>query len=278
MNRTGHRDFRLGGRLLMAAGLAIFAGGALAGCKNSTSAAMMEHEVGPPPVATVQWTGADVLHADPLQSPAWRDATWLSLIAPANTTRTTAPCRTALLLDARNLYVAFVSEGSPEISGDTPHVAGGAAGPAADSVSLFLDSSQAGDGREMVQITADPTGAASCTWFRSANAIKANADGSPDLSHPIYSIPNWKLGGLACVAASGMQDGKAVWTAVLAIPLEKLPPPLTVQPEPGETWKFNLLRTQVTGGEELQANFSPVYVGQQPVSPNRMAKLEIGNP
>ncbi len=205
---------------------------------------------------------------DPLAGGCWANARWMPLVAPANTERTTAPVTAATLYDSRCLYVAFVSNNP-------------AGAVALDTVTVFLDTSAARNGSDMLQVTIRNDGLAACSWLRDAEPpLKAHDDGSPDLFHPVSRIPNVPIAGLVAKTSQSIANGTGVWTAVVAIPLASLPTPLRSAPTPGTRWKLNLLRTTVlpdsgNGSEQLQANLSPIFVGSQAVSPYRMADLEL---
>jgi len=259
------REFRrlAGAVLLSAVGAAL-----LGGCKgNSTAAAMVRREPVTAAPVSVPWAKGDVLHADPMSSDLWKSATIVALGAPANTEHTTLPCRAKLLVDSQHLYVAFISERADE-----------PAGLDRDLVSLYLDNSREKDGREIVQLSAGPGGQITCNWIRAAVAAEPRPDGTPDLTHPVSMIPNWKVEGLVAAVGNGELDGKPAWTVVMAIPIDRLPLPFRTMPAMGARWKFNLMRTVMAEGDLLQANYSPVAVGAQAVSPYRMAELDIGNP
>jgi len=253
----------LAAALLTASTLSLFAG-----CKgNTTSAAMPERAIGTPPSVRAYPATGDIRAADPLSSPIWRNAPWLNLGAPANTTRTTALTSAAVLFDPGTLYVAFISEKQP-----TP--------VSRDLVSLYLDTTSAASGTEMVKIAVDEAGDSTCTWIRTSSAAERRPDGSPDFSHPVTSIPDVQLTGLWSRVGEGSHNGARVWTAVVAIPLKNLPLPLRASGNPGTHWKFNLIRNVVSGGgtprvEQLQANLSPVHVGAQEFAPYRLADLVL---
>jgi hypothetical protein len=250
----------------------LLAGGSLAlltGCKGNTSAAaMVERTVTPPPmIQAYQLTSGQPI-ADPVTAPVWSSARWLPLVAPANTDRTTAPVSAAVLYDAKYLYIAFIS--------DKP-----ATSLTMDTVSIYLDSSIAGTGADMLNLTLSPNGAVTTAWLRDAEPpTKPRDDGSPDLFHPVSRIPDITIPGLIAKTFDSVQNNKPVWTAVVAIPLKGLPLPLRSAPLAGANWKLNLLRTTLlpdtgAGVEQRQANLSPVYVGSQAVCPYRMASLTL---
>ena len=227
----------------------------------------MERTVAPPPVVMAYPVGTSAL-VDPLSGGSWTNARWLPLLPPVNTERTTAPVSAATLYDATSLYVAFIS--------NKP-----AGNVAMDTVSVYLDSSSGGTGADMLQVTINKEGVTTCSWIRDAEPpVKARDDGSPDAFHPVSKIPNLGVAGLRVKTGESVQNGVAVWTAVVAIPLKSLPTPLRTMPVPGSHWKLNLLRTTVlgdtgSGSEQLQANLSPIYVASQAVSPYRMAELDL---
>ncbi len=260
---TLHKFFCISAGLLASGSLAL-----LSGCKGNTSAAAaMERTVAPPPVVMAYPVGTSAL-VDPLSGGSWTNARWLPLLPPVNTERTTAPVSAATLYDATSLYVAFIS--------NKP-----AGNVAMDTVSVYLDSSSGGTGADMLQVTINKEGVTTCSWIRDAEPpVKARDDGSPDAFHPVSKIPNLGVAGLRVKTGESVQNGVAVWTAVVAIPLKSLPTPLRTMPVPGSHWKLNLLRTTVlgdtgSGSEQLQANLSPIYVASQAVSPYRMAELDL---
>jgi hypothetical protein len=250
----------------------LLAGGSLAllaGCKgNSSAAALVERSVTPPPmIHAYQLTGGQPL-ADPTTTPLWSNARWLPLVAPSNTDRTTAPVSAAVLYDAKYLYIAFISN-----KPTTPVFL--------DTVSIYLDSSPAGTGTDILNLTITPNGTLTSAWIRDAEPpTKPRDDGSPDLFHPISRIPDLAIPGLLSKTGDAVQNNQPVWTAVVAIPLKTLPLPLRSTPLAGTVWKLNLLRTTLlpdtgAGIEQRQANLSPIFVGSQAICPYRMASLEL---
>jgi hypothetical protein len=244
----------------------------LAGCKGNTSAAaVIEKTVSPPPHIQAYEALKDPRFTDPLASTVWNNARWFSLSAPIGSERTTAPVSGAILFDASNLYIAFVSE-KPNTDFTQ------------DMVSVYLDSTAVCNGSEMMEVTVNATGEATCTWIRDINPpLKPKEDGNPDIVHPLSKIHGDNLiTGLFTKTRTSTLNGAPVWSAVVAIPLNGLPLPLRNAALPGTHWKINLLRTTIVpdanaGLEQLQANLSPVYVGQQAVAPYRLADLELVN-
>lgn len=273
------RNFREKRRLIGLALMSCAAAALFAGCKgNSSAAAMMERTVGPPPVVNVHWAAANPLHANPLSGDLWKHAPWMSLVQPANSDRSTPACKARVLVDRERLYVAFVSElaagetlASPPSTAPDEH-----APPDRDLISLFLDIK--GDGTEILQFSAGPSGRSDCTRIRAAIAPTPREDGTPNMNQSVELIPHWQVDGLETVAGAGESDGRPVWTLVYSIPFQSLPLPFRVTPAGGEHWKFNLLRTISADGDLLQANLSPVFVGAQAVSPYRMAELDVSQP
>ena len=266
MNCPNARQFLLLCVTLCALGsLALFSG-----CKGNTSAAaVVDKTVSPPPHVQAYQTRIDPRNADPLTSILWTSAHWLPLVSPIGTERTTDTVYGAMLFDSNTLYVAFVSQ-KPM----TPCTQ--------DVVSVYLDSSRQHDGSEIMQFAVNSVGHTSCMWIRDAQPpTRAKDDGTPETFHPLSKIPADSLvPELFTHTAQGMQNGQPVWTAVIAIPMQKLPRPLRAVPTAGSQWKINLLRTTLVGEisanmEPLQANLSPVFVGQQAVAPYRMATLNL---
>jgi hypothetical protein len=248
---------------------AVAAAGSLAllsGCKgNTTSAAILEKVVTPPPTVTALPASGKPALADPLTDLPWVGTHFFTFVSPINTDRSAPPARGALLYDASMLYVAFVS--------DT-----GAASPDQDMVSVYLDSSAAGDGTQLLQVAVRHDGAATATWMYASAPAAKREDGSPNFQHPLATVPNYPVEGLSVKTRDAQEHGRRVWTAVVGIPLKEVPLPLRSSPQPGSHWKVNLLRTvtmETAGGgrQQLQSNLSPVYVDAQPVSPYRMAEL-----
>jgi hypothetical protein len=246
---------------------------ALAGCKGNTSAAaIMDKPVPPPPHVQAYSTHVDPRNADPLSSPIWTSAHWMSFVGPIGADRTTEASSGAILFDNNTLYVAFVSQ-KP------------ASAYTQDFVSFYLDSSAERNGSEMMQVSVNATGQATCTWIRDAEPPTGpREDGSADVFHPLSKIPaDGMVPGLFAKTGQGMLHGQPVWTAVVAIPVQKLPMPLRTTLAAGMQFKINLLRTTVvaeagnSGQALLQSNLSPVYVGQQAVAPYRMATLDLAD-
>ena len=241
-----------------------------------SAAAMMERTIGPPPVVSVRWTAADPLHADPLTSDLWNKAPWMSLVQPANSERSTPLCKARLLVDSRHLYVAFASELAPGETAAAATASAPDAPPDRDLVSLFLDIK--GDGTEILQFSAGPSGRTACTRIRASVAPTPREDGTPNMNQPLELIPHWSTDGVETIPGAGHSDGRPVWTAVFSVSFQSLPLPFHVTPAGGEKWKFNLLRTISSEGDLLQANLSLVFVGAQSVSPYRMAELDVSQP
>jgi hypothetical protein len=258
----GHNSFRscalLGATLLVGMGVAL-----LPGCKGNTRAANVDRTGQTPMVMARAIPASRIGLADPLTSEVWKAADWWTLAAPANTPRTTPTSRTAVLFDAGTLFVAVVNE-LPE------------AGRAAteDVVSVYVDT--AGKGKEVLQVTADAQGMTRCAWIRSSVPVGPKEDGSPNTGYPLDIRPDFKVTGLATYPGHGVVDGHAVWTIVVAVPVTGMPPLMQALPGSEAPWKFNVLRTMTRGGEQYQANLSPVYVNAQAVSAYRMAGLAFG--
>jgi hypothetical protein len=260
---TPLRTCVLSGAALMAAfGVAL-----LPGCKgNSTSAAVMEHRPGKPPVVIANRAAPNIQTADPLTNPSWRTV-MLALAPPANTTRTTALTQAGVLFDDQTLYVAFICEKQPTTAAQSR-----------DAVSLYLD--PLGNGLELFQVTVDSTGTSACAWLRSSEPAEPLDDGSPDFGHPVVAVPNLTVSGLAVRVREATDEGHPVWTCQITLPLAGLPPKLQVKPAPTTHWRFNLVRTFATLkggklGEQFQSNLSPFYVNAQAVSPYRLADLQF---
>jgi len=261
--------------LLSASILAVGSLALLSGCKNNTSAATLEKTIGPPPKLDIAPLAVNAPIANPLKDDAWQTAQWYLLIAPSNTLHTTPPTRAAMLYDENNLYVAFVSDKS-------------AAPISRDVVSIFLDSSAALDGTEIVKVEITPTGKTACDWIRSSvtadvRQAAAHENGVPDTTHPISDISNLPVKGLTAATESSSAVNDTVWTTVVTIPLQSLPLPLRSVGSPGTKWKINLLRSIITadtgtGSERLQSNLSPVYLAEQARCPYRMAEITLTGP
>ena len=258
---------------------ASFAGGGLTvltGCKNTTSAAEASKTVGPPPTIRISALPQGAPVANPITDPAWQNTQWYLLVPPSSTPHTTSETRAALLYDADNLYVAFVSN-----KPDQP------AAPDNDIVSVYLDT--IGDGTEVVRIDQPSDASApTCTWIRSTvtaatREATAKSSGGLDTAHPIVEIPFVPVKGLTAHTQNLTTSGASAWTTVLTIPLQSLPLPLRTSGSPGAHWKVNLLRTTVTGdpnsgSEVLQSNLSPVYRGGQSRCQYRMAQMVLESP
>ena len=245
---------------------------ALAGCKGNTSAAaVMDKPVPAPPHVQAYATRLDPRNADPLDSSIWASAHWMSFVGPIGADRTTEASSGAILFDNNTLYVAFVSE-KP------------ATACLQDFVSFYLDSSAARNGSEMIQVSVNATGQTTCTWIRDAEPPTGpREDGSADVFHPLSKIPaDGMVSGLFAKTGHGTLRGQPVWTAVVAIPVQKLPSPLRTTLAAEMHFKINMLRTTIVAEagnspQSLQSNLSPVYVGQQAVAPYRMATLDLAD-
>jgi hypothetical protein len=263
MHLTTRSIFSLCAAIAAAGSLAL-----LSGCKgNTTSAAILEKVVTPPPTVTALPAAAQAGLADPLTDLPWVGTHFFTFVSPINTDRSAPPARAAFLYDSSMLYVAFVS--------DT-----GTAAADQDTVSVYLDSSAAGDGTQLLQVAVRHDGAASATWMYASSPAMKREDGSPNFQHPLATVPNYRVEGLSVKRRDAQEHGHRVWTAVVGIPLKEVPLPLRSSPQPGTHWKVNLLRTVTAetagGGRQLfQSNLSPVYVNAQPVSPYRMAELYL---
>jgi hypothetical protein len=267
MNHAGRHHVAGSCALLGATLMAFGAAALLGGCKNNTSAAAtIERHAAKPPVVTAHFASNPLTAADPFASSLWQAASWLDLVAPANTPRTTPPGKTAILFDHTTLYVAVIC--------DLPLTADA---DGRDAVSLYLDTR--GEGRELLQVTADSTGRTQCTWIRSGSAAAPLEDGSPNLGFPLDVRPDYQLAGLNAQVRQGTYEGRPVWMLALAIPVAGMPALMQTPPTPDAHWKFNIVRTCITGTGEhraiLQSNLSPVHVNAQAVSPYRMAELDF---
>ena len=253
---------------LWAGCLLLMGASALGGCRgNPSEAAGPESTTPAPPKVTAARVSLDVREADPLSADVWRNAAWTIFIAPMNTSATTPATRAAVLYDPANLYVAFICRKSPVADASST-----------DAVTLFLDTW--GEGKELLEVSLDAAARVPvCTWHRSTKAAQPLENGAPDMTVPTNHYPDFKLSSAWSVVREGEEEGQAVWSAVLAIPLADLPVPLRAAASPGAHWKVNLVRTiKSTGGGNrlLQSNLSPIYINAQPVSPYRLADLELG--
>ena len=273
----------------VAGALAVAIGAALGGCKERSAPASAGATLPPAPVLHAEPVTANPLGCDPLTAPLWRRANWSHLGSPINDNRGAPPTQVACAYDATNLYVAFIC------SGNDVETEPAAKNPwEQDSVELWLDTAAVprvdatgqpeslprAVGCEVIRVVATPQGQAYTFWYRAASPPKPRDDGSPDFAHPISMIPNIAVQGLKVKAGAGVLDGQHVWTAVVALPLAKLPAQLRAQPEAGAHWHANLIRNdwiQTSAGTRdlLQSNFSPVYQSAQAVSPYRMADLVL---
>ena len=225
--------------------------GALAACAGGTSSGGAGGSTAAPAVIEVQAATADPMTGEALSNGQWQGATWHDLTGALNDPRSGPETRAAMLYDAKNLYVAFISENDPPAGRD-------------DSVELWLDSSAAG------------------AWYRAQQAAAPKADGSPDSTH-IVNVIQRPVKGLEARSAYGVVEGKPVWTVVIKLPLEGLPGPLAAQGKAGEHWRVNLLRyeLQTTAGGGpivIQSNLAPIYQASQPLSPYRMAEAVLQAP
>lgn len=252
---------------LMGIALAVAACGALlGGCRgNTTAAATVDHRVGAPPEIAALRAEADLTAVDPLAASGWQLAAWYPLQAPANTSHMAPPSRVAIYFDAGKLYVAVIAQ-SPATTFDTH-----------DAISLYLD--PLGQGREVMQITADAAGKMQCTWIRSGTPVQPQADGSPNIASPLDIRPDFQLSGMTCQVRQGMDGDHGAWSVAIALPVASLPAVMRAPLGQGE-WRINVLRTLTVDGsagqhEQMQSNLSPVYLNAQAFSPYRMAHLKF---
>lgn len=264
--RTNNLFLRLGAAMVIAvvAAVAGCTGGGSAGGPAAGSPAS-------PPEIRVYQAMADPMESDPLGNPAWRSAPWYSLTGALNDPRSGPATRAALLYDADNLYIAFVSDAEPTPGGS-------------DSVEIWLDSSSAHNGKELYSVDIKQDGGVSTAWYRATSPAQPKADGSPDYSQPILQIANPVLAGLVAKPGKGSSDGRPVWTMVVKMPLHSLPGPLRTDGVEGARWRMNLLRYNVeapaAGGDPIviQSNLAPIYQASQAVSPYRMAEVVLQGP
>jgi hypothetical protein len=206
------------------------------------------------------------MNSDPLASAAWQSAPWHTLTGALDDPRSGPPTRAALLYDAENLYVAFISEDAKP----------------SDSVELWLDSSTDHVGKELLCLSVQPDAPAATYWYRSQTPSQPLADGSPDRAHAITRFAK-EIAGLQTKNAHATSDGKPVWTVVVKLPLRSLPGPLSTQGTEGRHWLINLLRYDIepqTTGDPIvvQSNLAPIYRSSQPLSPYRMAEVVLSAP
>jgi len=256
----------LGATLTAAGSLAL-----LSGCKgNTTSAALPEHHVGPPPVLVAMPVTIESQNRD-LTSSGWQATSWMPFSSTIDSTLMTPSTRAAALYSPAMLYLAAISTKSTDLSSTCT-----------DSISFYLDTQAAG--KELLEVRTDPTGKTVCTWMRSNAPAQPLEDGSPNLGFPVFSTPNIVVKGLTCQTTETTTPEGAAWTAVVGIPLASLPTPMQVAPKPGTAWKLNIVRTitqPAAGGtrtQRLESNLSPIFSGAQAVSPYRMAELQLAQP
>ena len=259
------------------------------GCKEHSAPASAGATLPPAPVLHAEAVTVNPLDCNPLTSSLWRRANWSHLVAPINDTRGAPPTQVACAYDATQLYVAFIC------ADNEVYLGAPAKNPwERDSVELWIDtaavphvdssgrpeSAPRAAGCEVMRVVATPQGEAFTYWYRAASPPKPRDDGSPDFTHPISMISNVQVQGLKVKAASGVLEGQRVWTAVVALPLAKLPAQMRTHPEAGAHWHANLIRNDWIKTSEgthdlLQSNFAPVYQSAQAVSPYRMADLVL---
>ncbi len=239
----------------------------LSGCKGNTTSAALPGAtpVVPPPTVSAYPVATDIRQADPLQDPTWLHAQWFTFLPPINTTLSTPTTHAAILYDAANLYVAVVSRRTPAVH---------------DTISLFIDTTCSG--KQLLEVSCDSLGKTDATWYHSAMAAAPKDDGTPNLAHPLSTIPELPIPGLSTNLRSANINGTDLWTVVLTIPTKMLPQALRTSPSADAHWKVNLIRTltvpSATDANSLeyrQSNLSQVFQGAQPVSPYRLADLRL---
>lgn len=237
---------------------------------NSMVAQPDDRNIQAPPTITAQPINADLATtltaADPLSQPAWRNVRWTKLAGPLHASREAAPTWAAIAYDSARVHVAVL--------GATTNVVQGR-----DTFTIWLDTSAAQNGTEQLELKLTDDGAVTTTWHRSANPAMPKDNGTPNFLHPMSSLPGITINGLTTKITRGQFNGEAAWGAVVSIPLDQTPAPLRMSPlAPGGSFKLNVIRThQAPGNVTAQANLSPVWVGAQVVSPQRMSVLVLGD-
>jgi hypothetical protein len=251
-------------RRFPAATLCLAALAALAACTGGTSTGSSpggSHSA--PSVVQIFPAATDPMNADPLTNADWQSAPWHTLTGALDDPRSGPPTRAAMLYDAENLYVAFISEDAA----------------AQDSVELWLDSSTDHLGKELFCVSVQPDAPADACWYRAQTAAQPLADGSPDRTRALTRFPK-QITGMQTKSAHASVDGKPVWTVVVKLPLALLPGPLSTQGTQGRHMLINLLRydvePQASGAPVVvQSNLAPIYRFTQPLSPYRMAEVVL---
>lgn len=268
-------------------------GALLVGCKGDPAPAGRPEAEAPRPVLRVPGTAQALLMADPFVDPVWQKAHWLTLTPALRDTRTPPLTRVASYYGPKCLYVAFLCAApntNPQLreAGGAP-IASTPIDPKMllqDQVEIWLDTSAAQNGTEMLAVTVNAQGKVLTDWYRASTAPEPKEDGTPNHLYPVNQLPNYVVPGLKAQGSVGKLDGQAAWGTVVEIPFQGLPIPMRVeaaQIKPGSHWRINLLRADVIkkagqGQDILQANLSPIYTGSQPLAPYRMTQLVLEGP
>lgn len=249
------------------------------GCKDNTAAVNSGQSPKPSSVSVptafraLPSPNGEKLFTDPVRSNLWAGARWYSL---ATSHGSLAATQTAAYYTTHNLYIAVNATGSPAASSNVPlrdlwrH----------SCAEVWLDTTRRQTGMNFYEIVIAPDGRVNQVWHKSGSPPRPTADGGVNFDHPFASIP-WKTPGLVAKTWTHLHSYKPGWSAVVKIPLSRLPRALTCVCKPGARYRINVLRYRwrhgADGDKLIQTSLFPVAPGCQPFAPYRMGRLLLAH-
>ena len=220
------------------------------------------------------------LLVNPVSSPVWQAMTWRKLTPAPGHSRIYGVTRVATALRHGALYAAFICSGDGLWFQAHAHRADLWRHDAAE---LWLDTSQAQNGTNFLEIVMAPNGRTYECWHRAVAPPQPRANGKINFAYPFSLIP-CQTPGLTVLSGRGTFRGQNVWTLVVKVPLAHLPRPLRVlspQPQVGVKFRMNLIRYDwhLADGKRrlVQYNLFPVATACQAFAPYRMGAVVIGS-
>lgn len=220
------------------------------------------------------------LLVNPVTSPVWQAMTWRKLTCAPGHSRIYGGTRVATAMRHGALYAAFICSGDGLWFQAHAHRAELWRHDAAE---LWLDTSQAQNGTNFLEIVMAPNGRTYECWHRAVAPPQPRANGKINFAYPFSLIP-CQISGLTVLPGRGTFRGQSVWTLVVKVPLAHLPRPLRVvspQPQVGTKFRMNLIRYDwhPAGGKRrlVQYNLFPVATACQAFAPYRMGAVVIGS-
>ncbi|MHB9030485.1 MAG: carbohydrate-binding family 9-like protein [Candidatus Latescibacterota bacterium] len=153
------------------------------------------------------------------------------------------PTSVRMTCDDTNLYVGFECQDL-----DAASNAAQFDGPVTDEEHVMICIAAGSDTTGYFMIAVSPTGAVSDAFVLNRNNGAA-----------VRALPGWnceKLRASVAVYGDGARPGDQdrFWTVELAIPFTEMLTASRVPPVPGDTWRINSYRLELTGGRELSAS------------------------